>query len=134
MGHKIHIYQGGVVLEYACVIWNPAYELHCDRIESIRKQFTFFALRDLYDPLGNLPSYKYRLGLLNLITASSRKALLCAFSLLTLLAVHLVAMFFSEDSFLMTNHGVLDIQQSLNNANTKLSMIITNLLVVLLNF
>lgn len=66
------------ILEYACPIWNPFFQIHIDRIESIQKQFLLFALRDLYNPteFSNLPSYADRLKILNIIPLSSRRTLL----------------------------------------------------------
>lgn len=32
-------------LEYASVIWNPIYNVHCEKIESVQKQFVICALR-----------------------------------------------------------------------------------------
>lgn len=66
------------ILEYACPIWDPHFQVHIDRIESIQKQFLLFALRDLYDPADyvNLPSYNVRLKSINLIPLSSRRTIL----------------------------------------------------------
>lgn len=66
------------ILEYACPVWNPFFQVHIDRIESIQKQFLLFALRSLYDPndFQNLPGYSDRLKLLNIIPLSQRRTIL----------------------------------------------------------
>jgi hypothetical protein len=66
------------VLEYGSIIWDPVFEVHRTRIESIQKQFLLFALRHLYDPRDylNLPPYSLRLESLNLLSLSSRRIIL----------------------------------------------------------
>lgn len=68
------------ILEYASPVWDPNYQTHRDRIESIQKKFLLFALRDLYDPndYNTLPSYKIRLKLMDIDSLSSRRALLAS--------------------------------------------------------
>lgn len=76
------------ILEYACPIWDPYYQCHTNRIESIQKQFLLFALREAYDPRNYelLPPYQNRLAALNIQTLSSRRLILTscyAFDILT---------------------------------------------------
>ena len=62
------------ILEYASVVWNPYYESHSDRIESIQKKFLLFALRKLGWRRGfDMPSYVSRCKLIHLETLSRRR-------------------------------------------------------------
>jgi len=76
------------MLEYGSIIWHPIYDTHSISIESIQKRFLLFALRDQFDPRDflNLPSYEYRLNILNLTPLSHRRetSMACfAFDVLT---------------------------------------------------
>ena len=75
------------ILEYASVVWNPNYDVHSKRIESIQKQFLLFALRKLgWNRRVNLPSYNSRCKLINLESLRARRLKACAlfaFDLLT---------------------------------------------------
>ena len=75
------------ILEYASVVWNPNYDVHNKRIESIQKQFLLFALRKLgWNRRSNLPSYKSRCRLIDLESLRARRLKACAlfaFDLLT---------------------------------------------------
>jgi hypothetical protein len=66
------------ILEYGSIIWDPVFDIHRTRLESIQKQFLLFALRHLYNPREyyNLPPYIQRLQSLNLLSLSSRRTLL----------------------------------------------------------
>lgn len=76
------------VLEYASVVWNPNYEVHSNRIESIQKQFLLFALRKLgWRNRLELPSYDSRCRLINLESLRARRRKFCAlyvFDLITM--------------------------------------------------
>jgi len=65
------------ILEYGSLIWDPISSNHKKSIESIQKQFLLFALRDQYNPqdFDSLPSYEFRLGLLNLRPLSLRRTI-----------------------------------------------------------
>ena len=72
------------VLEYASVVWNPNFEIHSNRIESVQKQFLLFDLRKIGWVRGqNLPSYNSRLKLIKLESLKNRRMLFCAFLRLT---------------------------------------------------
>lgn len=65
------------ILEYGSIIWDPYYNIHIQRIESVQKQFLLFCLRGLpWNPDINLPSYIDRLKLIKLPTLSSRRTML----------------------------------------------------------
>lgn len=67
------------VLEYASVVWNPNYDVHSKRIESVQKQFLLFALRKLgWSRRSNLPSYSSRCKLINLESLRARRLKSCA--------------------------------------------------------
>ena len=63
-------------LEYACVIWNPFHDVHCDKIESVQKQFLIYALRSIFQRDENyvLPPYEFRCNVLNLHPLWRRRA------------------------------------------------------------
>lgn len=67
------------IFECACVVSNLARVDHREGFESIQKEFTFFPFRILYYHLDchKLVLYKYWLGLLDLMTLSSRRTLHC---------------------------------------------------------
>ena len=69
------------VLEYCSIVWDPIFEIDCNRIESIQKQFLIFALRHLgWSEQFHLPPYDARLMLLGLESLSDRrKAAACCF-------------------------------------------------------
>lgn len=63
-------------LEYGSIIWDPAYSIHSNAIESVQKQFLLFCLKGRgWDPRA-LPSYEYRLNLIKLPTLKSRRIML----------------------------------------------------------
>lgn len=64
------------ILEYCSVIWDPYYNIHSDRIESVQKQFLLFILRNTYPNFLNLPSYESRLQQIKLPTLKSRRKVL----------------------------------------------------------
>ena len=65
------------VLEFACPVWNPFYDSHRKRIESIQKQFLLFALRRLnWENRLVLPPYRHRLLLLDINTLEHRRQML----------------------------------------------------------
>lgn len=65
------------ILEYGSIIWDPQYNVHADKIESIQKQFLLFCLRYLHwNPAVNLPAYTSRLALIKLPTLKSRRTML----------------------------------------------------------
>jgi len=63
------------LLEYCSLIWDPLSNTLNSSIESIQRQFLLFALRNRYNPrdFDNLPSYKYRLSLLNMQSLANRR-------------------------------------------------------------
>ena len=62
------------ILEYGSVVWDPQYEIHINKIESVQKQFLLFSLRNLqWNPNINLPPYESRLQLIDLPTLESRR-------------------------------------------------------------
>jgi hypothetical protein len=62
-------------LEYASVVWSPAYDVHCDKIESVQKQFVIYALRRSIrrDVNFRLPPYTDRCASLKLETLERRR-------------------------------------------------------------
>ena len=73
------------VIEYVSPIWAPYREVDIKRIESIQKQFLIFALRHLGFSGPQLPSYKSRLLLIDMIPLESRRRMasgLLAFDLI----------------------------------------------------
>uniref|UniRef100_A0A0A1X4N6 Probable RNA-directed DNA polymerase from transposon BS n=1 Tax=Zeugodacus cucurbitae TaxID=28588 RepID=A0A0A1X4N6_ZEUCU len=74
------------ILEYGSVVWNPSYQSHSDKLESVQKQFLLFALGHLHwDSRLNLPPYTSRLKLINLPTLTSRREMLGIIFLVKLL-------------------------------------------------
>lgn len=64
------------ILEYACPVWNPYYNNHIGRIESIQKQFLLFALNSLnWSDRLHPPPYANRLLLLNMLTLQQRRTM-----------------------------------------------------------
>lgn len=65
------------ILEYASIIWQPFYQNHSNRIESIQKQFMLFALRRLTRSYSEnrfiREPYENRLKLINLCTLAHRR-------------------------------------------------------------
>lgn len=62
------------ILEYACVVWCPYYDIYIKRLESVQKKFLRFALRGLpWADTLNLPAYEDRLKLLSLQTLELRR-------------------------------------------------------------
>ena len=63
------------ILEYACVVWQPFYQIHIDRIERIQRKFTKFALRyiDWNNENNPEPSYQSRCQLIALETLNRRR-------------------------------------------------------------
>lgn len=62
------------ILEFSCQVWNPFYNIHIKRIESVQKQFLLFALKNLnWNDQLRLPPYKHRLLLLNMNTLEDRR-------------------------------------------------------------
>lgn len=64
------------ILEYGSVIWDPDFNTHIDRIESVQKQFLLFCLRASFRSYVNLPSYSTRLAIIKLPTLKSRRIML----------------------------------------------------------
>lgn len=63
------------ILEYGCIAWDPIYNTHNDRVESVQKQFLIFCLRNVYRDYLALPSYATRLAEINLPTLKSRRTM-----------------------------------------------------------
>lgn len=63
------------VLEYACVIWHPQYQTQIDRIESIQRKFTRFALRYLNWNIDNnpWPTYETRCKMISIESLERRR-------------------------------------------------------------
>lgn len=68
-------------LEYASVLWNPNYDVHASKIESVQKQFVLYALRRTVRRDSNfvLPQYVDRCATLNLETLERRRTNACIF-------------------------------------------------------
>lgn len=65
-------------LEYAMVVWNPAFAVHSARIESIQKKFLKYALRKIgWTDRLVLPSYVSRCLLIDLETLELRRKIAC---------------------------------------------------------
>lgn len=61
-------------LEYASMVWQPYYNIHSNRIESIQKKFLVFALRNLgWNISYILPPYAARCGLIGLESLERRR-------------------------------------------------------------
>lgn len=63
------------ILEYASVVWSPNYQMHINRIESVQKVFTRFALRKL-NWQSDLPPYEVRCKLIDIQKLSVRRKIL----------------------------------------------------------
>lgn len=63
------------ILEYASTVWFPFYEVHKNKIESILRQFSMFALREYPTPENNyrISSYDQRLSKLNMNSLQRRR-------------------------------------------------------------
>lgn len=62
------------ILEYACVVWSPYFQVHVSRVESVQKRFLRFALRRLpWNDRVVLPSYFNRLKLINMDSLAQRR-------------------------------------------------------------
>lgn len=74
-------------LEYASVLWNPSYDIHSDKIESVQKQFVIYALRRTIrrDADHKLPPYSDRCSSLDLETLARRRTNSCIFFVFDLL-------------------------------------------------
>lgn len=65
------------ILEYGVTIWNPQYNVHANKIESVQKQFLLFALRRLnWGSRFDLPPYQGRLMLIGLHSLEDRRRML----------------------------------------------------------
>jgi hypothetical protein len=75
------------ILEYCCTVWNPYYDVHINRIESIQRKFVRYALRRLpWTDTTNLPPYTSRCRLIDLEPLEYRRSdfsVLLIFDLLT---------------------------------------------------
>jgi hypothetical protein len=57
------------ILECACCVWNPFYDVHVAKIERVQKKFIRFSLRRLgWADMNDLPPYESRCMLLNVDT------------------------------------------------------------------
>ena len=61
------------VLEYGSIIWNPGYQVHCDRFERVQKSFSRLALVRYGFDYRELPAYPVRCKLLGLESLSNRR-------------------------------------------------------------
>ena len=61
------------LLEYGCVVWNPYYSTHIDRIERVQKSFSRLALVRYGFNYNDLPPYPVRCKLLGLESLSDRR-------------------------------------------------------------
>ena len=61
------------ILEYCSVVWSPYQVVHCNRIESVQKQFLLYALRKLGWSSFPLPPYESRCMLINIDTLKKRR-------------------------------------------------------------
>jgi Reverse transcriptase (RNA-dependent DNA polymerase)/Endonuclease-reverse transcriptase len=65
-------------LEYACIIWDPCFKIHSDRIENVQRRFLRFALRNLgWNHNLSLPSYCSRCRLVSLDLLYVRRRTAC---------------------------------------------------------
>lgn len=65
------------ITEYGSIIWDPASNVHSNRIESVQKQFLLFCLgNSTWNPAVALPSYTTRLDRIKLPTLESRRKML----------------------------------------------------------
>lgn len=65
------------ILEYGSIIWNPSYQVHCERLERVQKSFTRLALVRYGFNYLDLPAYPVRCKLLGLETLSTRRQIAC---------------------------------------------------------
>ena len=66
------------ILEYASVVWMPYFQVDIDRVESVQKQFLLFCLRNLgWRDRFQLPPYRQRLLLLNMLPLRDRQVMQC---------------------------------------------------------
>lgn len=65
------------IIEYGSIIWDPDYDVHINRIESVQKQFLLFCLgNSTWNPSIPLPPYSVRLERVKLPTLESRRKML----------------------------------------------------------
>ena len=78
-------------LEYASVLWNPSYDVHSDKIESVQKQYVIYALRRTIrrDSDYKLPPYSDRCSSLDLETLARRRTNSCIFFVFDLLTKYI---------------------------------------------
>lgn len=86
------------ILEYGSVVWNPHHEVHIKKIESIQKKFLLYILNHIYSPrdFNNLPSYLYRLNIINMKTLEGRRDLLASCFIFDVLKRKINITFFNE--------------------------------------
>lgn len=64
------------ILEYASPVWNPFYDSHINKLESVQRQFLLFALSTFnWGNRWELPKYEHRLLLLDMNTLYDRRTL-----------------------------------------------------------
>ena len=61
------------LINHACVVWSPYYNIYMNKLESVQKQFLLFALRNLGWRSYNLPKYEHRLLLLDMCSLKLRR-------------------------------------------------------------
>lgn len=88
------------IIEYGSIIWDPYYNLHSDRIESVQKQFLLFILRSTYpNPSLYLPPYRTRLLEINLPTLKSRRTMLNVIFVINLIKGNICSEFLLNNIF-----------------------------------
>lgn len=80
-------------LEFASIVWNPCYEVHVNRIESIQKKFVLFALRKDYIRSIDyvLPPYLDRCQVLKIHSLSCRRDIAAILFIYDLIMGHIDA-------------------------------------------
>ena len=66
------------ILEYGCLVWQPRFETHANRLELVQRRFTRFALRKLGWNYDAIPSYHLRCQLLSIDSLAVRRKLAAA--------------------------------------------------------
>ena len=110
------------IIEYGSQIWNPFCKNQVIRLESIQKQFLLYALRRMnWADRFQLPAYKQRLNLLQMLTLEERRSLAQAIFITKIINGGLISNFilskinFRVPSHSTRDHRLLEIPNELQN-------------------
>ena len=113
-------------LEYCSVVWQPFYDVHAKKLESILKQFTMYARREYPSQANNfrITPYLQRLDELNMSTLERRRANSCLTFMYDILHSHANCPSLKESVTLNANPRGLRRQELLriNDRSMKLAL------------